>query len=87
MKIFKNIITKKCRINRHKLIYNSITRKRFGEVRTERGNAISMQGNLQHYKHREQDKTEEISPLVDAQSHYYAEKDKRIKKTLSVNKE
>ena len=60
LKIFKNKLQRKCRRNRHELIYNSITRKRFGEVRRDiyRGNAISIYENLENYKRREQDKTE-----------------------------
>jgi len=44
-----------------------------------------VQGTLQNYKQREQDKKEEISPLVDGQSHNYAEKDKRIKIAIPEN--
>jgi hypothetical protein len=43
-----------------------------------------MQEFLQNDKHREQDK-KEISPLVDGQSHIYAEKGKHIKKNISEN--
>jgi hypothetical protein len=54
-------------------------------IDTFRCTAISMQENLQNYKHREPDKKEEISPLVDGWSHNYAEKDKHIKENLPEN--
>ena len=60
---------------------------RFGETLRYiyRGTAISMQRNLQNYKHREPDKKEEISPLMDGRSNNYAEKDKRFKENLPEN--
>ena len=38
-----------------------------------------MQGSFKNNKHTEEDKAEEISPLVDGQSYYSAEKDQCVK--------